>query len=223
MHSISRKAIFAASVCVLALSISSGASAFTLLSEDFSGATPGPDNNLAGTQFTQSGGPVDIVGVLNGTFFSCAQNSGGNCVDMVGSPGNGKITSTTTFNLLANHLYTYSFLDILQGFSSGDPETSSFLFNVGGLSIVTYTATPDGESISAGFVAPISVLNAVLTIETITAPDTIHGADISNILLEDQGLQSLATPLPAALPLFAGGLGVLGFLARRRKQKQVTA
>ena len=27
------------------------------------------------------------------------------------------------------------------------------------------------------------------------------------------------TPLPAALPLFAGGLGVLGFLAKRRKRK----
>lgn len=27
------------------------------------------------------------------------------------------------------------------------------------------------------------------------------------------------TPLPAALPLFAGGLGVIGFLARRRKRK----
>jgi hypothetical protein len=28
-----------------------------------------------------------------------------------------------------------------------------------------------------------------------------------------------ATPLPAALPLFATGLGVMGFLARRRKRK----
>jgi concanavalin A-like lectin/glucanase superfamily protein len=29
------------------------------------------------------------------------------------------------------------------------------------------------------------------------------------------------TPLPAALPLFAGGLGVIGLLARRRKQKSL--
>jgi hypothetical protein len=30
-----------------------------------------------------------------------------------------------------------------------------------------------------------------------------------------------ATPLPAALPLFAGGLGVIGLLARRRKRKAI--
>jgi hypothetical protein len=32
-----------------------------------------------------------------------------------------------------------------------------------------------------------------------------------------------ATPLPAALPMFAGGLGFVGFLARRRKQKALAA
>ena len=32
-----------------------------------------------------------------------------------------------------------------------------------------------------------------------------------------------ATPLPAALPMFAGGLGVVGLLARRRKRKAAVA
>lgn len=32
-----------------------------------------------------------------------------------------------------------------------------------------------------------------------------------------------ATPLPAALPLFAGGLGLMGWLARRRKHKNASA
>ncbi len=31
------------------------------------------------------------------------------------------------------------------------------------------------------------------------------------------------TPLPAALPLFASGLGVFGFIAARRKRKPVAA
>jgi hypothetical protein len=30
-----------------------------------------------------------------------------------------------------------------------------------------------------------------------------------------------ATPLPATLPLFAGGLGFVGYLTRRRKQRSL--
>jgi hypothetical protein len=36
-------------------------------------------------------------------------------------------------------------------------------------------------------------------------------------------LATSETPLPAALPLFASGLGVLGFVAHRRKRKVVAA
>jgi hypothetical protein len=32
-----------------------------------------------------------------------------------------------------------------------------------------------------------------------------------------------ATPLPATLPLFAGGLGFVGYFAKRRKQKALAA
>jgi hypothetical protein len=45
------------------------------------------------------------------------------------------------------------------------------------------------------------------------ANDVIQGL----VTLSSTDLQG--TPLPAALPLFAGGLGVIGMLARRRKQK----
>lgn len=39
-----------------------------------------------------------------------------------------------------------------------------------------------------------------------------------NVLLGSTAVT--ATPLPAALPLFAGGLGMIGLFSRRRKQKK---
>lgn len=39
----------------------------------------------------------------------------------------------------------------------------------------------------------------------------------------DFGVFASATPLPAALPLFAGGAGLIGLLARRRKRKTAAA
>lgn len=40
---------------------------------------------------------------------------------------------------------------------------------------------------------------------------------LDDVSLTDNGVS--ATPLPAALPMFAGGLGLVGFLARRKKRK----
>jgi hypothetical protein len=50
-----------------------------------------------------------------------------------------------------------------------------------------------------------------------TAPDG-YSIEYSAGLLE--GGPTSATPLPAALPMFAGGAGLIGLLARRRKQKR---
>ena len=49
---------------------------------------------------------------------------------------------------------------------------------------------------------------------------TFNSDGIANLLFySDPSL----SPLPAALPLFASGLGVMGFLARRRKRKVTAA
>ena len=47
-------------------------------------------------------------------------------------------------------------------------------------------------------------------------------SDFANEYLECPGTCTAATPLPGALPLFAGGLGVVALLARRRKSKVAT-
>jgi hypothetical protein len=40
----------------------------------------------------------------------------------------------------------------------------------------------------------------------------------SGLIVDASNANISSTPLPAALPLFAGGLGLMGFLARRRKR-----
>ena len=57
--------------------------------------------------------------------------------------------------------------------------------------------------------------NVYVTLES--ASDPFGGFELSSNLIVDLPLPS-ATPLPAALPLFAGGLGLIGFLSLRRKQ-----
>jgi hypothetical protein len=53
-----------------------------------------------------------------------------------------------------------------------------------------------------------------------------QGAFNAGIYLDDVSVDPVVvgtTPLPAALPLFAGGLGLVGFLSRRKKQKVAIA
>lgn len=57
--------------------------------------------------------------------------------------------------------------------------------------------------------------NVYVTLESATDP--FGGFELSSNVIVDLPLPT-ATPLPAALPLFAGGLGLICFLSRRRKQ-----
>ena len=73
------------------------------------------------------------------------------------------------------------------------------------------TATETGVILNSA-VAEVCVVNDNCTVTTGDDPG-IFGPN----------LETSATPLPATLPLFAGGLGFLGFLGRRMKRKPSAA
>jgi hypothetical protein len=134
------------------------------------------------------------------------------------------------------------------GLTIGDVSTALSVKNLGnGLSISgnPLVAFPDTQSYGAGGASPINTNNGFHTTDYAfqNSENPVFGQFASLLFNEnanDTYLITLslsgpngfigsvdefvvagtgATPLPAALPLFAGGLGVIGFLARRRKSK----
>jgi hypothetical protein len=58
---------------------------------------------------------------------------------------------------------------------------------------------------------------------TLSMADLNGVVDGNDFTVDDIALNASAAPLPATLPLFAGGLGMVGFFARRKKQKALAA
>jgi hypothetical protein len=82
---------------------------------------------------------------------------------------------------------------------------------------------------------PVAEFPSTVTTNSVTLTlglAEICGAPATNCNLQSSGdspgifgpdFETAATPLPAALPLFAGGLGLLGFLGRGKKRKAPAA
>ena len=200
---------------VLALSVCP-ASASIVFSEDFSGATPGANNSLAGTQFSVSSGAVDIVGVLNGSFFTCVNNPSGNCLDLVGSPGLGAITTNPTFNLVPGDTYNISFGYILQGFPTGSTTpTSDFTVGLGSFSD-QLTAIPTVQDASLSFSVGSNETGVNLTFAALTSPDNFHGPVLNDIVVtETSGSVVPEASTWAMMLLGFAGLGFAGLRTRK--------
>ena len=194
------------------------ASAGTVFSEDFSGATPrgGYTGEITGTKFTASGSDVDIIGVLNGSFFSCVANPSGNCLDTVGGRGAGGTVTSTPFALTAGTAYTLTFTDLLQGFEMGDPATAAYTASVGGFSQL-FTATPTITNRTFSFTPLLSTSAATLTFNVLTSPDSSHGPVLSNILITSADAVA-AVPEPASWAMMLAGFGMAGFGLRARRR-----
>jgi hypothetical protein len=126
---------------------------------------------------------------------------------------------------------------VLSGLASGDSYTVSFYLadranpngtrylanpvtvSFDGTNIGTYTPTSiDFQLFTATFTAA-SASGDLMFLAAANGGDLDTGLDLVTV----SAAAPSATPLPAALPLFASGLGVMGWLARRRKRKAQAA
>jgi len=96
---------------------------------------------------------------------------------------------------------------------------TAMAYGYNGALLSSFTTSPvatfgDAMSVDITTSAPISYL-------LLTSQPTFLPGFYGNFGIDDLTFDSpvSATPLPAALPLFAGGLGILGVLGRRRKRK----
>jgi hypothetical protein len=102
-----------------------------------------------------------------------------------------------------------------------------------GQSGTVQSGTPNGSDSSGyggpdGFFSNITLGSPEVGVLNFITPLAANGGTTFFSLEEELTAASFTTqigttPVPAALPLFAGGLGVLGLFSRRKKRKNVAA
>jgi hypothetical protein len=133
--------------------------------------------------------PTGLTGIFGGAVTALALNVDFSAAGLLG-------TSSTPFgNLL---------LTGLTGTQAGLNGTS-----VSGLLALSETALGGGSTSYS--IADLASLDGVVS-------GAFEEGAVNPFATNDLEFPATATPLPAALPLFAGGLGFVGFLAKRRKK-----
>jgi len=109
-------------------------------------------------------------------------------------------------------------LNFLGGASNADGPGSIDIQFTSGIGVPSYIFVVANLT---GFHCEVQIPPASCSfIDPLTAASTFISIDLPNA---NQGELFVVTPVPAALPLFAGGLGVLGLLAWRRRKAAISA
>jgi hypothetical protein len=118
------------------------------------------------------------------------------------------------FSLTRPHIYRPNFVQFL--FTDGDEDCLSLVFQ-------TTLGSFTGGSLHTSFLLTDSTHGTFSLLGCVPGvSDCVTSSGYSAFFASGNATlvsQVSPTPLPAALPLFAGGLGLVGFLARRKKRK----
>jgi hypothetical protein len=101
-------------------------------------------------------------------------------------------------------------VDVLNNVNNGFPSFIAEIFRI-------TRDTPNGTVVSGNFAAN----NNIDSVALLSGVDYFFELQASGVngAIGQSNFQLATTPLPAALPLFASGLGFVGWLARRRKKR----
>ena len=192
--------------------LSLGANAGVIFIDDFNteaGAAGASSLNYTGfSNWTVSGGTVDVVANTNGWGITCAGGNG-KCVDLDGSTGNAGILTSSLLSLGAG-TYSLSF-DISGNQRRGAAD--SFTLALGGYL---------NESFNLSAAAPWQTVTRTFTVLGDTANNIIFnhaGGDNIGIMLDNVSLSKVDVPEPGTIALLGLGLIGLGFARRRQARK----
>ncbi len=184
------------------------ANAATLFTDNFNADPLGLNSTPSG--WTVSGGTVDTIGTGFYDFYA----GNGNYIDMDGSSNNaGRIDTVATFNLIAGQTYTIKF-------DLGKNNVSTETLNVGLGSSLLQTIVMAAGAVPS-FVQQVVTFLAVSNESGATLHFEALGNDNQGPVIDNIELSSV--PVPAALPLLAAGLGLMGFMGRRMRKNRDTA